>query len=49
MIILELIDTQWNVNTLSAVLNDIIATELIDTQWNVNDLHLPVARGGYKN
>ena len=36
-IIIELIDTQWDVNTTGAWKDFKDSTELIDTQWDVND------------
>ena len=35
----ELIDTQWDVNTVTYGEIIIAAFELIDTQWDVNDNH----------
>ena len=32
----DLIDTQWNVNTILVSLADNVDFDLIDTQWNVN-------------
>ena len=32
----ELIDTLWNVNTISSAVSPKYALELIDTLWNVN-------------
>ena len=33
---MELIDTCWNVNIITAIITAMINNELIDTCWNVN-------------
>ena len=37
VIAVELIDTQWDVNTVMSLIFPVIAVELIDTQWDVNN------------
>ena len=39
----DLIDTQWNVNTITPVVDMGNVIDLIDTQWNVNTeaLYIP--------
>ena len=34
----DLIDTQWNVNSVDEMVNEYEYYDLIDTQWNVNQL-----------
>ena len=34
---MELIDTQWDVNSLAVDYEIVTGAELIDTQWDVND------------
>ena len=35
---MDLIDTQWNVNTFNYIVINAASTDLIDTQWNVNKI-----------
>ena len=32
----DLIDTQWNVNKVTEIIEKVSNNDLIDTQWNVN-------------
>ena len=36
MVVLDLIDTQWNVNDVGRDIDEADKNDLIDTQWNVN-------------
>ena len=45
---MELIDTQWNVNTVESVTVAPAEFELIDTQWNVNTSIMCYGLNGYR-